>query len=210
MNKRLLAALMVIGTMAAPINLVPPAQAAVGTTDLVCDNTKATPFTGTYTSVTVPEGASCYLKNALVTGNFKALHGARNVFIINTEVQRNINISGAERTVKIGTAGCRFDPLVGNNLKVTRSHNVLICFMTVNNNIRVTLNDGRITVRDSVAGQNISVTDNLPYDRQPGDGQNRRIDAIRLLDNVAGRHIVVKRNADRPLILRNNTPVPII
>lgn len=209
MNKRLLAALMVMGTMAAPINLPPSAQAAVEGTALVCDNTKGDPYTGTYSSVTVPAGASCYLRNALVTGNLKALHGAVDVVVINTEVQRNIHIRHAERKVKIGTAGCRMDPPVGNNLKVTRSHNVAICFMTVDNNIRITRNDGRILLRNSVAGQNISVTNNLAYNRKPGDGHHRRIAAIRLRDNVAGRHIVVKRNADRPLILRRNTPVPI-
>lgn len=143
-----------------------------------------------------------------MTRNFKALHGARNVFIINTEVQRNIHVRGAERTVKIGPAGCRFDPPVGNNLKVTRSHNVLVCFTTVDNNIHITRNDGRITVRDSVAGQNIHVNNNLAYNRKPGDGTHPSVEAIRLLDNVAGRHIVVKRNAGRPLVLRNNTPVP--
>jgi|GEM_PF-7068158 len=209
MNKRLLAALMVIGTMAAPIHLAPSAQAAAGATDLVCDNSRAHPYTGTYTNVTVPAGASCFLRNALVTGNFKALHGAKNVYIINTEVQRNIHIRRATRTVKIGTAGCKADPPVGNNLKVTRSHNVVICFMTVDNNIRITRNDGRITLRDSVAGQNIQVVNNLAYNRKPGDGRHRKINAIRLFDNEAGRHIVVKRNAGRPLILRGNSPVPI-
>ena len=35
-----------------------------------------------------------------------------------------------------------------------------------------------------------------------------RIAAIRLRHNVAGRHIVVKRNADRGMILVDNTPTP--
>lgn len=210
MFKQLSVALMLVGTMATSVTLNPPAQATAGAAPsaLVCDNTRDNPYTGTYSSVRVPKGASCYLRNALVTGNFKALHGARNVFIISTEVQRNIHIRGAERRVKIGTADCRLDPPVGNNIYVTRSHNVAICLMTVGNNIKVTRNDGRITLRGNVVGRSILVTDNLPYDRKPGDGHHRRIAAIRLINNVAGSHIVEKRNPQRGLIARNNSPSP--
>ena len=141
--------------------------------------------------------------------NLKALHDPVDVLVINTEVQRNIHIKGAQRDVKIGPAGCRFDPLVGNNVKVTQSHNVAICFTSADNNITVTRNDGRIMLRDNHAGSNIAVNNNLPYDRQPGDGQHPDIDAIRLRDNVADRHIVVRRNHDRPLILEGNSPEPI-
>ncbi len=180
-----------------------------GPSDLVCDNTQANPYTGTYQDVTVPQGASCYLRGALILGDLKALGGAIDVFVINTEVQGGIDIRGAEGTVKIGPAGCRFDPRVGGIVRVTLSHNVLICFTSADNNITVTRNDGRITLRDNVAGNNIMVTDNLAYNRQPGDGTHRNIEAIRLRDNVAGGHITVRRNAGRPLILRNNTPRPL-
>jgi hypothetical protein len=208
MNMRILTAALVMGTMAALVNPTPTAHAAAPGKALVCDNTKADPYTGTYKSVTVPAGASCYLKNAVVRGNLKALHGSVDVYVINTEVRRNIHIRGAERDVKIGPRHCRFDPIVGNNIKVSRSHNVAICVMSVKNNIMVTRNDGRMILRDNNVGKNIKVMNNLPYSRRPGDGQHRVIDAIRLRHNVAGRHIVVKRNSDRPLLMSDNSPTP--
>lgn len=214
MHRTLLAALLAVAAMTSPTSPVAPASAsasaqAPGPARLICDNTPDDPYTGRYASVRVPKGASCYLRNAVVLGNLKALHQPVDVLVINTEVQRNIHIKGAQRDVKIGPADCRFDPLVGNNVKVTRSHNVAICFTSAENNITVTRNDGRIMLRDNRAGSNIKVIDNLPYDRQPGDGQHPQIDAIRLRDNVAGRHIVVRRNHDRPLILEGNSPEPI-
>lgn len=212
MKKKLLAALMVMGTVAALTQALPaPATQAAPPAKarkLVCDNTKRDPYTGTYASVRVPKGASCYLEDALVTGNLKALHGAVDVYVVNTEVRRNLMVRGAERDVVIGPRGCRFDPPVGNNVMVTRSHNVAICFTTAKNNITVSRNDGRIILRDNVAGNSIRVTRNLPYQRKAGDGKHRLIDAIRVRRNEAGRHIVVTRNADRPLLLVDNSPQP--
>lgn len=207
--KKLLAALLVVGTAAA----LTPAGAGQAAPDarpkkLVCDNTAAAPYTGTYASVRVPKGASCYLDGATVEGNLKALHGAVDVYVIDTDVQRNLMVKGATRDVIIGPEGCRVDPPVGNNIKVTRSHNVAICFMGVDNNITVSRNDGRMMLRDNTAGNSIRVTKNLAYAPQPGDGEHRQIDAIRIKDNVAERHIVVRDNADRPLIMKRNTPEP--
>ncbi|HWJ81630.1 MAG TPA: hypothetical protein VNS55_05270 [Nocardioides sp.] len=210
MKKTLLAALVVMGTTAAAATVTPTATAAGDGPDrLICDNTKGDPYTGRYASVRVPKGASCYLDGAVVLGNLNALHQPVDVYVINTRVDRNIHVRGAQRDVKIGPADCEFDPEVGNNIFVTRSHNVAICYETVAADIRVTRNDGRIIVRDSHAGSNIKVNDNLPYDRQPGDGVHPDIEAIRLRDNTADRHIVVKRNHGRPLIMSNNTPTPI-
>jgi hypothetical protein len=202
---------MVMGTMAASTLVDPsPVHAADPGTRLVCDNDSAHPYTGTYKSVTVPKGASCFLRNAVVHGNVKALHGATNVYIVNTQVDRNIMLTRVTRTVKIGPGGCRIDPIVGNNIKVTRSHNVLICLMSVDNNVTVTRNDGRISLFRNHAGNNIRVVGNLPYDRMPGDGHHPVIEAIRLRHNVADRHIVVRRNQDRPLRMVDNTPTPVV
>lgn len=211
MHKSLLAALMTVAALATPAT-VPASSAAEapGPQKLICDNTRSDPYTGTYKSVRVPKGASCYLEDAVVLGNLKALHDPVDVLVINTEVQRNIHIKGAQRDVKIGPDGCRFDPPVGNNVKVTRSHNVAICFTFADNNIIVTRNDGRIMLRDNHAGNSIKVNNNLPYDSQEGDGQHPDIDAIRVYDNVAERRISVQRNADRPLKLRGNTPEPVV
>ncbi|MEZ0579008.1 hypothetical protein [Nocardioides sp. MH1] len=207
MKRLLLAALMVMGTTAAATLVAPvPAHAADPGTRLVCDNSSAHPYTGTYKSVTVPKGASCFLRNAVVTGNVKALHGAKNVFIVNTRVDRNIMLRGVTRNVKIGPGNCKIDPIAGNNIKVTRSHNVLICLMSVDNNIMVTRNDGRITLTANKVDNNISVTNNLAYHHLASDGHHKRIAAIRVRHNVAGRHIRVTGNDSRPLILRHNTP----
>ena len=116
----------------------------------------------------------------------------------------------ARGTVKIGAASCRLDPPAGNNIKVTRSHNVLICYMTVDNNIAVTRNDGRISLFHNDVGNNIKVTKNLAYDRRPGDGHHQQIEAIRLRHNVAARHIWIKQNADRPVLQVDNTPEPVM
>jgi hypothetical protein len=211
MKKRLLAALVVMGTTAALTQTVAgPSQAAPDKPKkLVCDNTPDDPYTGTYKSVRVPKGASCYLDGATVEGNLMALHGAVDVYVINTDVQRNLKVRGATRDVKVGPEDCRFDPPVGNNIMVTRSHNVAICFTTVDNNITVSRNDGRIMLRDNVVNNNIRVTKNLPYNRQPGDGQHPNIATIRMYRNTAGRHITVKDNSDRPLRLLHNPPDPL-
>lgn len=52
------------------------------------------------------------------------------------------------------------------------------------------------------------MTDDLAYVPLPGDGTHADIEAIRLRHNVAGRHIIVQRNSDRPLLMSNNTPIP--
>ena len=199
---------MVMGTMAAPTIVSNEPAAAAGAQHLVCDNDSAHAYTGTYSGVTVPEGASCFLRNAHVTGNVKALHGAVNVYIVNTQVDRNINLRLVTHTVKIGPGRCRIDPIVGNNIRVTRSHNVLICLMSVDNNVTVTRNDGRITLTSNTADNNISVNNNLAYHHLASDGSHPRIAAIRVRHNVAGRHIKVTGNEDRPLIIRHNTPEP--
>ncbi len=201
---------MVMGTMAAASIAIPPTAQAAGPSRLVCDNEKDDPYTGRYASVTVPKGASCYLKNAVVLGNVKALHGSGDVYVLDTEVRRNIMVRKSRGTVKIGAAGCRIDPPAGNNIKVTRSHNVLICWMTVGNNVSVTRTDGRISLFHNKAGNNITVSKNLPYNRKPGDGRHRQIDAIRLRHNVAERHIWIKQNADRPVLEVDNAPEPIM
>lgn len=202
---------MVVGTMATTsITMPAPAQAAGQPRRLVCDNERNDPYWGTYASVTVPKGASCYLKDAVVRGNVKALHGSGDVYVLDTDVHRNIMVRNSRGTVKIGAAGCRIDPATGNNIKVTRSHNVLICWMTVGNNIMVTRNDGRISLFHNTVDNNINVTKNLAYDRRPGDGRHRQIGAIRLRHNVASGHIRVTRNAGRAVRESNNTPEPVI
>jgi hypothetical protein len=171
-----------------------------------CDGT----YSGTFRNVTVQEGGTCILTSgAEVVGGVHAKPGAANL-IVHTDVSRNIQAHGVTGTVLIGPKGCRFDPTVGNNVHVTASHNVLICAVTSRNNILVTDNDGRISVRDSVAGNNIHVDRNLAWVKDGAVGHNRP-GAIRLLRDKAGNHIHVFHNDDsRVLVLKGNSPDPIV
>lgn len=181
------------------------AQSAPAPQNLICDNTSATPLSGTYKNVRVRPGDSCYLLNARVTGGFQATRPVT-VKILDTPVARNIQIHGATHDVIIGNRGCRFDPTVGNNIKVLNSHNVAICWMTVDNNIKVSGNDGRIALFHNKAGNNISITNNLAYNPNPGDGTHKNIDSIRVRHNRADGHITVRNNAGRPLKASDNVP----
>ncbi|HET9420311.1 MAG TPA: hypothetical protein VFO49_04180 [Nocardioides sp.] len=164
----------------------------------------------TFTHVRVEEGATCVLRNSTVTGNFRARH-PRTVKILDTEVRRNIMIRGATRNVVIGNAGCRFDPVAGNNIKVTRSHSVAICWMTVKNNIMVRGNDGRISLFHNTVGRNIDVSRNDRYRPLPADTtKHKRPGAIRVRKNTAGGHVrLFDNDPSRDLLgLGTNTPTP--
>lgn len=171
-----------------------------------CDGT----YSGTYRNVTVQEGGSCVLAaGATVVGGVHAKQGAANLYVY-TDVGRNIMADGVTGTVFIGPEGCKYDPTVGNNIHVMKSHNVLICRVAVRNNIMVTGNDGRISVRDSTAGNNIHVDRNL---RCVSDGHvaHSQPCAIRLLRDTADNHIHVFHNdPTRLVILRDNTPTPVV
>jgi hypothetical protein len=172
-----------------------------------CDGT----YTGkTFKHVVVPEGATCILRDSVVTGNFRAKN-PRTVKIIDTEVRRNTMIRGASRDVIIGNAGCGFDPLAGNNIKVTNSHNVAICWMTVKNNVMVRGNDGRITLMNNDVGRNIDVSRNHAYRPGPGDPtRHKHAGAIRIKHNTAGGHIHLFNNHPSRTFrgLGSNTPAP--
>jgi hypothetical protein len=169
-----------------------------------CANTASTPLTGTYRNVEVSEFASCYMEGAVVTGNFFARNTPNNVVLLNTEFAHNVRVYGATGQTTIGIAGCRQDPPIGNNIRVTDSHNVLICQMTVDNNITVKRNDGRITVRQSSAGNNVFVDRNKRYNPKAGDGTHRAAGDIRLFGVHADNHVFVRLNK-RDLRLRNVT-----
>lgn len=163
---------------------------------------------GTYFSVRVPAGESCTLTDAKVTHGVHARQAA-NVSLIDTDVARNVNIRGTTGLTEIKQAGCGQDPVVGNNLTVRNSHDVLICQVHAKNNIRVVHNDGMITVRDSVAGNNIAVNRNLAF--VPNDPPTTHVDPdiIRIFRSTAGNHIHVFHN-DRRLRLLNDSPTPVV
>lgn len=159
----------------------------------------------TLKSVTVRSGSSCTLKNVVVTGGVHAMKGAVNLYVLDSTVGRNIQANGVRNNVVIGQSGCKYDPTVGNNVHVTNSHNVLICWVSAKNNIMVTANDGRVTVRDSVAGNNINVTRNRAYISDGNDTDHNHPEWVRVLRNKYGNHLFVT-NKERPrTVVRGNT-----
>jgi hypothetical protein len=193
--------------------LLVPAAASAAPKALVCDGTVNG---GTYFAVVVPAGASCTLIDAKVTHGVRARNAA-NVRLISTDVARNINIRGTTGLTEIGTPAdpfatralrCNIDPMVGNNLMVRNSHDVLICQVDAKNNIMITGNDGQITVRDSVARGNIMVNRNPAWVGPPLN-KHPNPSAIRLLRDTAGHHIHVFHNAQsRDLIFIHVDPAP--
>jgi len=163
------------------ISLAGPASA--GRT-IVCDNTADTALTGVLKgAVVVPEGADCFIENATITGAFRAIHSPGVVSLINTHVlaQGGIFVKGATESVTIGTEGCAVDPYAGRNLKVFDSNNVAICEMSVRNNLMVKRSTGRVMVRDSIACNNLMVTDN-------------QVLGLRVRDNGYTRNLMIRRN----------------
>jgi len=207
MKRSVLASLATLALLLSGISLATPTRAGQAGPIFDCDGT----FTGqTFKHVRVSEGATCILRDSTVTGNVMA-RNPRTVKILDTEVGHNIMIRGATRNVIIGNAGCRFDPVAGNNIKVSNSHNVAICWMTVKNNVMVRGNDGRITLLSNNVGRNIDVSRNDKYNPDPADATNhKRPGAIRLRENSAGGHIkLFKNHPSRELRgLDTNDPSP--
>lgn len=161
------------------------AGSASATPSITCNNHAANPMTGLLDgSVSVPEGASCFIKDATITGDFDAIHSPRTVSLINTHVLSagGIFVNGSTGRVIIGSEGCKVDPYDGRNLKVFDSHSVAICEMTIRNNLIVKgTTGGRVMVRDNLACNNLMVTDN-------------DVLAVRVLDNSFTPNLMVERN----------------
>jgi hypothetical protein len=182
------------------------AEAAPGVKNLKdCDGV----YSGTYKNVTVQPGASCTLTPAaVVTGGVHAKAGAANLFV-ETAVGRNIQALGVTGTVYVGPGPdesgklCTFDPPVRNNVMVKKSHNVLICWVTSGNNIKVTGNSGQVTVRNSHADNNLTVSRNVKY--TGGKTKHRHPEWVRVLNNTYGNHLTAV-NPERPkTVLKGNT-----
>lgn len=203
--------LLTAAALAASVLVAP--GAAVGTSALrqqgaafTCDGTF---HSRTFENVKVEEGDTCILIDSTVTGDFTA-RNPRTVKVLDTPVERNLMVRGATHDVVIGNAGCKVDPAVGNNIEVSKSHNVSICWMTTKNNIQVTGNDGRIGLFHNNAGRNISVSRNLAFNHRPGDGQHAKPGAIRLRHNQAQGQINLFNNERDGFRLKDNSPKPVI
>jgi hypothetical protein len=142
----------------------------------------------------VPEGASCYIKDATITGDFTAIDSPHTVSLIDTNVLSagGIFVNGSTGRVIIGSDGCHVDPYAGRNIKVFDSHNVAICQMTIRNNLIVKgTTGGRMMVRDNLACNNIMVTDN-------------DVRAMRVLNNRFTPNLMVDRNTANLSIVTGN------
>jgi hypothetical protein len=190
-----------------PVASTAPVSAAKAAPNFICDGTYEN---RTFKHVRVLPGDTCKLINSTVTGNFMA-RNPRTVKVLDTTVGRNLMVRGATHNVIIGNRGCGVDPVVGNNIKVTKSHNVAICWMTTKNNLMVTGNDGRINVSNNDVGRNLSVSRNKALVLDPGV-THPEPGAIRVRNNTAGGHIkLFKNHPSRPLRgLETNTPTPVV
>jgi hypothetical protein len=177
--------------------LVVPAGETCTLTDVVVDGT-----------IRIMAGGALLTHGSTLQGNVVGNNGPRTVQLINTDVvgngtTGNINLTGTERRIIIGSEGCAVDPSTGNNINLTGNHgNIAICYMTVGETIDLKNNDGRIGVFHNVSGNPLIVQNNVsPF--------------IRLRDNevgvTGGGSILVQNNtttgnASNPngLLLKNN------
>ena len=158
---------------------VVPAQAVPATP---CDSPLASTTVG---SLEVPAGATCKLTDVVVDGNIRIMaggglfthgstlqgnvmgNGARTVQLVNTDIvgngtTGNVNLSGTERRIVIGSDGCAVDPATGNNINLIGNHGpIAICYMTVGETITLKNNDNRIGVFHNTVGNPLTVQNNV-------------------------------------------------
>jgi len=176
-----------VGCVAATL-AVAPAQAVPATP---CASALTSTTTG---SLVVPEGATCKLTDVVVDGNIRIMaggglfthgstlqgnvmgNGARTVQLVNTDIvgngtTGNINLSGTEKRIIIGSDGCAVDPSTGNNINLIGNHGPIgICYMTVGETINLKNNDDRIGVFHNTIGNPLIVQNNVaPFIRLRGN-----------------------------------------
>ncbi len=200
MLKRLFAALLVMGTSAALLTSPPPtsaasvgpqAQAHAQAIDEVfyCDGTYRH---RTFITVVVQDGDTCRIFGSVIRRNLRTTGSPRLVKVINTPIRRNVVVRNVTERVIIGTRGCRVDPRVGNNVLVRDSHNVALCQMSVDNNIAVKFNTGRVLVRDNIACNNLRVVENDLIGMRVKD--NKYVAGFSTANNTVTNTRVVTRN----------------
>jgi hypothetical protein len=157
-----------------------PGVPAHATTSFVCDGT----YDGqTFTAVVIPDGATCVITNSVIEGNIRneGASAPEMVQILDTSVGHNIHLRNVTGSVTIGSAGCRVDPHVANNLMVRNSNNVAICQMAIDNNLVLRNNTGRLMARTNLVCNNIRVVRN-------------NVDGLRVIGNSQVIHLVIARN----------------
>ncbi len=200
MLKRFCAALVAVGTTAALISAIPEvhaagagpqAQAQAQLVDPVfyCDGTYRH---RTFRTVVVQDGDTCRIFGSVIRRNLRTTGSPRLVKVINTPIRHNVKVRNVTERVIIGTRGCRVDPRVGNNILVRDSRNVAICQMSVDNNIAVKFNTGRVLVRDNIACNNLRVVENDLIGMRVKD--NKYVIEFSTANNTVTNTRVVKRN----------------
>jgi hypothetical protein len=184
----LVACVLLTGTLAGVTGM--PAQARGHA--LVCDGTYVNQ---TFKDVVVPDGARCVIKDSVITGNVRTEGSGspRTVLLIGTSVGHNIHLRNVTHAVTIGSAACRLDPHVANNVMVRNSHNVAVCRMAIDNNLVLSDNTGRMVARGNVVCNNIRVVRN-------------QLTGLSVVGNDHAIHLDVSRNAvQRTSRIRANT-----
>lgn len=199
MLKRAITAVMAASCCAAVVAL--PASAAPGTdasSTTVCTGT----LSGSYQSVLVPAGATCTLDGATVARNVTVEAGASlfttnatiggnlmsrdatTVRVIDTNVGRNVKVTGTTGLTTIGGLGCSVDPSVANNVMLKdNSGNIALCDLTIARNLALMGNSRGIGVFHNTVGNSLLLFDNTGR-------------ASRLRHNDVGVNLNCRRNTN--------------
>ncbi len=183
-----------------------PAMASTpNATTTTCTGT----LTGSYDRVVVPDGATCTLHGATVTGNITVGIGsslytmnstiggnvmsrnAATVRLINTSIGHNVMVRGTTGIVRIGSKDCRVDPSAAGNLMLKFNlGNVAVCDMTVGHNLAVLGNAGRVGLYRNMVGNNTLVFRNTGL-------------ANRVRNNTVTGNLNCRGNVDKVISARN-------
>jgi hypothetical protein len=205
MKRLVIAVVTVLGC----VGLLASPAAAKTTTE--CNGT----LSGTYDRILVPDGATCTLDGATVTGNVTAGAGSSlftsnatiggnvmtrdslTVQIIRTDVGHNIMVTGTTGLTKIGGEMCKIDPSTALNLMVKgNSGNTAICSESIGRNFVANGNSGSVSLFRSTVGNNALVFDNT------GNGTRLKFNAVSINLNCHGNtgKLVLKENTAKQFL----------
>jgi hypothetical protein len=209
----------VVVVVAAGMAAVPSASA---TTETTCDGTIGRRVVE---RVVVPNGATCRLngttvrhnvvvgagealvtRDARILGSVQATEGPRSVRLLDTNVVGNIHVKEATGRIIIGNAGCRLDPVAGNNIHLIQNTGPIgLCRMSIEGNLHVKHNTDTVFLLANMVGNNLHARGNtgrflrLRGNRVgiSGSGNldvDRNRTAVRLKRNRVSNHLVCRGN----------------
>jgi len=142
-------------------------------------------------SVTVGTGSSLYTMGATIGGNVMS-RDAATVRLIDSDLGHNVMITGTTGAVRIGSKGCKVDPAAALNVEVKNNlGNVAICDMSIGRNLIVTGNAGRTGLFRNTVGNNTLLFRNTGL-------------ANRVRDNTITNNLNCRHNTDK-VISSGNT-----